>query len=203
MSKLSAQEKAIRQTVEKLLSRNAITDTNLHNLDLSVTNGKKSLPLRIFGTNMILNPADFQLTIADTGKPSKSGDRLLLLHYLLCDVPICPANELISFRDIPGGQFYWQAFVSRTVKPLATGIGNDLELLRKNLNRFDWETVDDIADIAAKIHALGKIYVTLIYRCKDEEFPASAQLLFDASIKRVYSAEDAAVLASRICLGLL
>ncbi len=81
-------------------------------------------------------------------------------------------------------------------------IGNDLELLKKNLDRFDWEPVS-LDDLGARIHAIGKVYVTLIYHLGDEEFPSSADLLFDASIKRVYPTEDAAVLASRICLSLL
>jgi hypothetical protein len=43
----------------------------------------------------------------------------------------------------------------------------------------------------------------LVYRAGDDEFPASADLLFDACIRRVFCAEDAAVLGSRVCLGLL
>jgi hypothetical protein len=60
-----------------------------------------------------------------------------------------------------------------------------------------------LGDFGARIHAIGKVYVTLVYHLGDEEFPASADLLFDASIKRVYPTEDAAVLASRISMSLV
>ncbi|MHB9138667.1 MAG: DUF3786 domain-containing protein, partial [Victivallaceae bacterium] len=43
----------------------------------------------------------------------------------------------------------------------------------------------------------------LIYRAGDDEFPPEAEVLFDAAVKRVYVAEDAAVMAGRICIGLL
>ena len=49
----------------------------------------------------------------------------------------------------------------------------------------------------------GNLHVTLVYRAGDSEFGPAADLLFDACAKRVLCAEDAAWLASRICLGLL
>jgi hypothetical protein len=109
---------------------------------------------------------------------------------------------LISFRELPGGQFFWEPFLSRSVRPLLKRIGNNLELLKRNLHSFDWEPAS-LGDFAARVHALGKVYLTLVYRVGDEEFPPSAELLFDACTKRVYNAEDATVLAGRICLDLL
>ena len=151
---------------------------------------------------MILLLSDYQLILADSGQPAKISDRILVLHYLLCDLPIPGTDELISFRQMDNGQFYLPTFLSRSVRPLAARIGNDLALLKRNLDRFDWEPVS-MGDLGARIHAVGKVYVTLIYRLGDEEFPASADILFDAGIKRIFPTEDAAVLASRICLGLI
>ena len=44
-------------------------------------------------------------------------------------------------RNLSSGQFYRQPFLSRTINPLTKRIGNDVELLKNNLNRFDWEEV--------------------------------------------------------------
>jgi len=41
-----------------------------------------------------------------------------------------------------------------------------------------------------------------LLRCGDEELGPAAEILFDACIRRVYTTEDVAHLASRICLGL-
>jgi hypothetical protein len=199
MSKKAAQKEALRLAVEKL-----------KHIDLTVRCPSLGLPspengtlhFRAFGKDLILRQPDFQLIKAETGEPAKLSDRVLVLHYLLYDSPLTLTNESISFKGFPEGQFYWQPFLSRTVNPLLGRIGNDLELLRTHLQRFDWEEVD-LGDFGARIHAIGKLYVTLVYHLGDDEFPPAADVLFDACIKQVFVAEDVAVLASRICLGLL
>ncbi len=199
MPQKTVYEAAVRDAVEKL----GKVDLAERCTSLGLSKPQDGiLKLRAFGMDMVLRLSDFQLFPADSDKPAKISDRILVLHYLLCDLPVQQTGELISFRQMDSGQFYWPAFLSRSVRPLVERIGNDLELLKKNLGRFDWEPVS-LGDFAACIHAVGKVYVTLIYRIGDDEFPASADLLFDSSIKRVYPTEDAAVLASRICLGLL
>ena len=198
MSEKSGYEATIRTAVEKL-GKIELTD-RCNRLGLP---GPQDgiIKLRAFGTDMMLRLSDYQLILADSGQPAKISDRILVLHYLLCDLPIVGTDELISFRQMDSGQFYLPAFLSRSVRPLAERIGNDLAMLKRNLDRLDWEPVS-LGDLGARIHAVGKVFVTLVYRLGDDEFPASADILFDANIKRVYSTEDAAVLASRICMGL-
>jgi hypothetical protein len=199
MSKQIAQQEALRLAIEKL--ENVDLTARCSSLGLSAPeNG--IVCLRVFGSDMIFQQADFQIIKAETGEPAKLSDRILVLHYLLCESPINLTGELISFRGFPEGQFYWQPFLSRTIKPLIGRIGNDLDLLRQHLQRFDWEKVS-MGDLGARIHALGKLYVTLVYHRGDDEFPPTADVLFDACIKQVFVAEDVAVLASRICIGLL
>ena len=199
MSKQSGHEASIRLVIEKLRKVNLAVRSS----DLGLSEPQNGiLQIRAFGTDMTLRLPGFQLFFADSDKPVESSDHILVLHYLLCDLPLHQTDQLISFRDLKGGMFYWEPFFSRTVRPLIQRIGNDLELLRNNLERFDWEPVS-LGDLGARIHVIGRLYLTLIYRLGDEEFPASADLLFDAGIKRVYDAEDAAVLASRISMGLI
>jgi hypothetical protein len=199
MPKKTGYESAVRAAVEKLGKVNLADRCSR----LGLTEPRDGiLKLRAFGMDMVLQVPDFELILVESNKSAKISDRILVLHYLLCDLPVQETGELISFRQMDSGQFYWPAFLSRSVRPLVQRIGNDLELLKKNLSRFDWGPVS-LGDFAARIHAIGKVYVTLIYRIGDEEFPASADLLFDSSIKRVYPTEDAAVLAGRICLGII
>ena len=195
MSWEKAHREAICIAVEKL--REVDMDSRCRLLGLSKPQGG-SVPLRAFGIDMVLSLPEFKLFEAVSGERVKSGDRILVLHYLLCDLPVEETGELISFRELAGGQFYWEPFCSRTVRPLVKKIGNDLERLKGNLDRFDWKPVK-LGDLGARIHAIGKLYCTIVYRLGDEEFPASADFLFDSSFKRVYNAEDTVVLAGRIC----
>lgn len=199
MSKHSAQQDALRIAIDKLQAVNL--SERCPQLGLPIPeNG--TLRLRTFGKNMLLDVSDFSLVDADSAKPVKLGDQVLVLHYLLCETSVIPADKLISFRGYPEGQFYWQPFQARTVRPLLGRIGNDLDLLREHLERFDWEPVE-MGDFGARIHIIGPLSLTLAYHLGDDEFPPTADVLFDACITQVFVAEDVAVLASRICLGLL
>lgn len=191
MSKESAYETAVNLAIDKLRTVNP--DARCPALGLPKPR-ENQIRFRAFGVDTTLHLEDFRVVNTDTGELLKVSDRILILHYILCDVPVVFTDRLISFRELDAGQFYWPAFRGRSVQPLEKRFGNNLDGLRENLSRLDWEPVS-IGDLGARIHALGNLYCTLIYRLGDEELPPAADLLFDAAIKRVYNAEDAAVLA--------
>ena len=194
MTKQAGHEEAIRLAIEKLKTTDLNNRCQLLGLD-SVKNG--ILQIRMFGGDYRLHIDDFRMVDAEDMNPTKQNDLVILLHYLLCDVYRKVTNELITFRDLTGGQFYWKPFVSRTTRQLCQVIGNDIERLKTNLNKFDWTQIEG-SDLVAHIHTIGKIYVTLKYQLGDEEFPPGALLLFDSSIRRVFTAEDVVVLSNRI-----
>ncbi len=199
MSKQTGLNEAIKLAIANLA--NFDFNTRCHNLNLrKPQNGK--VELKMFGSNMIFDVNDFSLTLK-TGKPAKDADLILLLHYLLSEFPVKETGELITFRELPSGQFYLEPFLSRTVNPLIQVIDNDIEKLKKNLTKFDWEELQ-MGDFGAKIHAFGNLYILIVYHYGDDEFPASFDVLFDKCVKKAFTeTEDAVVMASRICIGLL
>ncbi len=190
-NKQQAVEEAVNIAIEKLKNVDIRERCILHRLEIS----NDKINIRFLGKDITLDINDFS-----TG--AKATDILLVLHYLLCDIPVKKTGELISFREFTGGQFYYEPFLSRTVKPLTGKYGNDIESIKKCLAKFDYEEVKR-GDFGAKIQTFGPFEITLIYHLGDEEFPVDAEVLFDSSFKRVFVAEDAAVIASRICIGLL
>jgi hypothetical protein len=198
MSKQDAQLEAIRQAVSKLQQIDLLARCAALKLPAPI-DGR--LKLRAFGTDFELTTNTFELMVCKTGAPAKEADRILVLHLLLCDVPLSPSDELVTFRDFAGGGFYLEPFLSRTVRPLVKRYGNKLDELKAAMNRFDFQSLE-LGDFSARIHGVGCLYVTLVYRLGDDEFPAEAELLFNAPVKRAFCAEDAAVLAGRICFGL-
>ncbi len=199
-NKEEAQAQAVRRVAEALAGVDLAARCPFLGLPAPRPDG--SLSLRLFAQDVLVVPPDFDVVLAYTGRPVRLTDRLLALHYLQHDLPVRPAGTLIAFRDLPAGQFYFGPFCSRSVNPLLRRIGSNLDLLRSNLARFDWKPVP-IGDFAAQVHVIGHIDVTLVYHRGNDEFPPAAEVLFDACIKRVYCTEDVAVIASRICLGLL
>jgi hypothetical protein len=194
-----------------LLDAIELAATKLRTLDLATQCRWAGLPapsvdgavhIQTFGQDLRLTPPDFAATNIATGQPARPTDRLLALHYLLCERPIRLAGELIGFRDLPGGPFYLPSFVQRTTGALVERFHNDLDGLRANLSRFAWAP-REMGDLAAEIQAVGLVSVTLVYHRGDEEFAPSAEVFFDSAIRHVFNAEDVTVLASRVCLGLL
>lgn len=198
MSKQEAQKEAIRLAVAKLADIDIISRAKELKL---ISEDNQKISLRVFGQDMVLNE-NFELINNESGKLARPDETILLLHYLANEFPVKPTGDLISFRDMPGGQFYLGPFQSRSVKPLVGRIKNDLDLLKKNLDRFDWKE-SGLGDFSAVVDVFGPVNATLIYHLGDEEFPANAELLFDSSIKHLFVTEDAAVIAGRICIGLL
>jgi hypothetical protein len=185
-NKQKAQAEAIALAVDRLRERNLTGP----------------LTIRVFGQNLLILPPEFDAIIEGSNGAARPADHILALHYLLCDVPVAPTDEMISFRDLPGGQFYLEPYRSRTTKPLVEHFGNDLVALRSALDRFDWALVD-LGDFGARVQAVEKIHLTLVYHQGDEDFGPEAEILFDSSVKRVFCTEDATVLATRLCRGLI
>ena len=196
---------AIQLAIKKLAARSDPTDLidRCARLGLPApASGKVHIPM--LGRTLELQPPVFEGVFADTAKPPKPNERLLALHYLTSDFPVSPENRWITFREFPGGAFYWQPFLSRSINPLIKTIGNDLGKLRERVARFSAKIEDGPSDaLSARIVAVGRIEVLLVYRSGDEEFPPSADLLYNGCARRVYGAEDAAVLGGRVCFGLI
>ena len=202
--KQQAEQEAIRLAVGKLA---ALHDwparcARLGLPDPAATGG--TIRIAVLGAMLELRSPEFQAVALRAGKPPKPADHLLALHYLLGELPLATAGEWITFREFPGGQFYWEPFLARSINPLVKRIGNDLDALREHLRRFS-ATLEPLADggLQATVQALGAIKLMLAYRAGDDEFGPSAEVLYDARARRRLCAEDAAALASRFCLGLL
>ena len=117
---------------------------------------------------------------------------VLLAHYLQAK-PTDIVRKLIGFRDLPGGYAYEDAFRKRAVSPIAEIFNDKPELLveaaklLKGIKR-------DYGDSSVEIPALPKIPLVYIL-WKSDEFPVSANMLFDMSASRCLPTEDLAVLA--------
>ncbi|HPJ37890.1 MAG TPA: DUF3786 domain-containing protein [Spirochaetota bacterium] len=167
-------------------------------LGVIYTGNEPVLHFNAFGEELSIDTGSCVIVAKGTMAPADVRVQILVLRYFLCGIPMKPSGRLISFRDIPGGSFYWEPFRGRTIVPLVKRFGNDLQELRRRLMKFTWRDIGT-GDLGASIHLIGVVEMFLIYRAGDEEFPPDADILFDESVKRVYSAEDIAVMAGLIC----
>lgn len=215
MPQKEARDEAIRRAVKSLAAALTATDRDsvarrCERLALPApaypqpTDGGASggwIDFPLFGSPAHLDLSSLRLTDS-AGEERSQTDRILFYHYFASVGVLVPGGDLIGFRDLTGGTFYWEPFRSRTCLPLAKRFGADLSGLRAALAPFDWTELA-LGDFGARVRGMGNLYLTLVAWAAEEGIETEINVLFDPAMKRVFEAEDAAAFASRICLGLL
>jgi len=154
--------------------------------------------IKIFGRQLTIESPDYEVKEENVAL----ADRILAYHFLASEGSTEPTGEWISFRAFTGGQFYLEPFRSRTVIPLVKHFKDDLDALRKAMGVFDWEPMT-AGDFSAKIKAVENLPLLLVYYRGEDGFEPSADVLFDSAIRRIFCTEDAVVLGTRLCRGLI
>ena len=144
------------------------------------------------------NPAAESAT--GQGKTAHVSIAILLLHYLLTADAAPEAGRWVTFRELPDGLFYAQAFAAHAEAPLAAMVAeseSDDEVDRR-IRRFrergaNIGSVDlDLADAALRLQALPRVPVAVLLWKGDDEFPSQARILFDGSAHHYLPTEDLA-----------
>jgi hypothetical protein len=119
--------------------------------------------------------------------------RIILLHYLLTADGAPVAGSWIAFRNLPGGLGYEAAFQGRASLRLARRFGSDAEAFRAAARLLGGETLA-YGDASFLFRVLPRIWMAAVIHLADEEFPARANVLFDANASHCLPTEDLAVL---------
>lgn len=139
-------------------------------------------------------------------EPSMFGElpvfvQILILHYLANTAAVNNEGKPISFKELPGGNIYIQPFTNRAILPLAKLFGAEPQGLLKAAFRIGGRKAE-FGDAGVTIDVFPRIPITLIFWEGDEEFSASASILFDASASFLLPTEDYAVMASFVAATL-
>ncbi|MDD4346377.1 MAG: DUF3786 domain-containing protein [Desulfitobacteriaceae bacterium] len=121
--------------------------------------------------------------------------QILILHYLANTTAVNIEGKFISFKELPGGNIYIQPFTNRAILPLAKLFGAEPQRLLEVAFRIGGRQAE-VGDAGVTIHVFPRIPITLVFWKGDEEFVASANILFDASASFFLPTEDYAVMAS-------
>jgi hypothetical protein len=144
-----------------------------------------------------LEPFQIQFPQIDFFSPSKKGvslvARILLLHYLIRADGNPLAGKWVAYKDIPGGLLYGSVFARRVTEPIQRRFGNSAKSFKETGIKSGGESVE-IGDASFILHAFPRVPLQYVLWEGDEEFPPSAQLLFDASVDHYLTLEDMVVL---------
>ncbi len=104
----------------------------------------------------------------------------MFFYYLLTADGAPAAGKWIAFRDLPGGMFYHQAYQGYSGDRLAKAVDNRIHVFERAARSIGGVKLD-VGDAAFAFQALPRVSVAAVYYAGDEDFPASANVLFDAA----------------------
>ena len=143
-----------------------------------------------------VSPPDFEVRLKDDGQVPIT-DRILILHYLQTAGGISPSGEWITFAQIPGGELYLSVFRARSIDRLVRAFNGREEALVDAAGVIGGVEAE-YGDVSIKVPAFPNVPVLLTLWRGDDEFPASGNLLFDATVSKYLPMEDVVVLAGII-----
>lgn len=147
--------------------------------------------LRLMGTPLEVKwPEGFVRAEGEAFENSQAAT--LVLRYLCEGGYARPTGKTLDYRQIPWGDVYYRQFEGRCLKRLAFGFGGRLEAFRGAMEKLGAEKAGS-GDASYRFAFLDSLYVTFILWEGDDEFPPSAQILFDDNIPAAFTAEDCAV----------
>lgn len=128
--------------------------------------------------------------------------RILLLHYLLTASGAPVAGRWVAFRELPDALTYDPAFQGRSAHRIRGRFGEDLEAFHKAAAALEGSRLD-FGDASYLFRAFPRVWMAVVIYRGDEEFSASANVLFDAAASDYLPTEDLAVLGGLLASRLV
>jgi len=154
--------------------------------------GGTELMLHFFGTPYVVTFPGVEI-VSPAQKTISLVTKIMVLHYLIRADGTVEKNDLIPYKEIPGGMMYAGVFERRVLAPLVNVFGQDPQQFLRAGRAMGGES-GSFGDVSFSLRVLPRVPVTFVMWQGDEEFPPSIQILFDRSIDHYLSLEDIVVL---------
>jgi hypothetical protein len=152
--------------------------------------------LRIMGTEYRAAFPDFELRDNSGAVVKSAAENILLLRYLCGGKYFPPGGKQLSYHEIPWGPVYYSNFRGRCINRFASRFGGDPAAFRRVMEKTGALRAEplDQGDAGYRFEVISGLFMSLILWAGDEEFPPSAQILFDDNFVFAFTAEDLAAL---------
>jgi hypothetical protein len=166
---------------------------------LTVRNGFLDLPL-LDSSYRIAWP-ELSITFRD-GTDCPEELVILVLDYLVRADGSAPSGEWIGFQELPDGAFYRRAFQGYSGDRLVRELAADVDRFRRAARALDGEPLP-MGDTGFAFRVLPHVPLAVVWWDGNDEFPASATVLFDR-VAGVYLPTDGlAILGRMLCRALV
>ncbi len=153
--------------------------------------------LKLWDKPIIVTYPDGLVFRAEVKEPSSPMEQALLLYYFTIADGAPLQGNWISFSELPNGKFYNQAFQGYTGNEICRTFKNDLRAFEAAAEKLGGES-QDLGDLSYRFLALPRVPLVVVYWVGDDDFPSSAQVLFDGSAGRYLTTDAFAILGSTI-----
>lgn len=123
--------------------------------------------------------------------------KLLTLLYLSRADGVPRANHWVPYRELPDGLFYSKSFTETVEDRLKDRFADDLPGLTGAGTHLGCTLVDQ-ADAGLIFNTYPRVSLLVTFWQADEEFPASSNILFDASVSHYLNVFELKMLASEV-----
>jgi hypothetical protein len=167
------------------------------------SNGRPAINILFFNKeHMIQLEPEVDVLRQGETEPIPVPEKILILHYLLTASGNSLKKNLITFREIPEGPFYYSAFLKRARDPLVQTFGGEPQRLLSCGSALGAEP-DEFGDVSITLKPLPRVPLTIVLWGGDDELPPEGSILFDESVVTYLPAEDIAVLSGMVVYRLI
>jgi hypothetical protein len=161
---------------------------------LQFDNEKNVFLIRLMGSDYNVHFPEFTVENATGNDDTAINEKILLLRYLIEGVWTAPRGKALSYREVPWGEVYFKNFEGRCINRLARTYGNSPETFCSIMDGAAGMNVEKIEtqQYGYRFEFISNLYMSLIIWPGDDEFPPSAQILFDDNVPKAFTAEDLA-----------
>ncbi len=146
-----------------------------------------------WGQQLVVTFPDGDINIVGSEEPPPIAEHILVLHYLITADGVSMASHWVAFRELPGGMGYAPAFEGRANQRLKQAFGHDVEGFQRAAKALGGESLS-FGDASYMFRIFPKLWLAAVLYLADEEFGASASVLFDGAASHYLPTEDLAVI---------
>lgn len=201
-SKPGSPEKDARTWEESMLNRLEILREDLRQRDPTIiashseaTFTENKMCLSYWGNGLSIRWPDLDIRNLQ-GEPISTFDTAMIMYYLHTADGTPMSDRWIGFRELPSGGFYNQAFQGYSGSRLARTFDALPEKFNDAARALGGWKLPALADYAYAFQPLPRIRLAAILWPGDEDFPAKASILFDASASHYMVTDGLALLGS-------
>jgi hypothetical protein len=162
-----------------------------------------TLWLQFWGEHYRIPFPDLTVQRAYASESPSDLDQALLLAYLSTADGTMPSGRYISYRDLPDGMFYAQAFRGYAEMRLVRELGEEgIDAFRRGAERIGGEPIE-VGNAGYAFPILPRVRLASVYWLGDEDFPSQASVLFEDTGPHYMSTDGLAVLGSHLVTAII